>query len=147
MEMTSRHRSRFQYSLRTLFVVTAIVALLLVPVAWVARERQRMLEAREAAVRAVVLAERNRVPVPVPVLVAAQRDAALRAQTGSAPSSAAKSGSPTGDNPSGNTARQAEKAQDARPAVVEQLIRENAELKKTVEQLHREIERLRAGKG
>ena len=30
---------------------------------------------------------------------------------------------------------------------VEQLMRENAELKKTVEQLHREIERLKAAKG
>ena len=60
MEMTGRPRVRFQYSLRTLFVVTAIVALLLVPVGWVARERQRMLEAREAALRAVVLAERDR---------------------------------------------------------------------------------------
>jgi hypothetical protein len=35
--MASRPRFRFQYPLRTLLVVTAIAALLLVPVVWVAR--------------------------------------------------------------------------------------------------------------
>jgi len=142
MEMTGRPRFRFQYSLRTLFVVTAIAALLLVPVAWVARERQRMLEAREAALRAVVLAERDRAQA-----VEARYNAAVRAQTGSALSPAAGSGGPSGDKPSKEIAGEADKAPAARPAVVEQLMRENAELKKTVEQLHREIERLRVGKG
>jgi predicted RNase H-like nuclease (RuvC/YqgF family) len=118
------------------------MALLLVPVAWVARERQRMLEAREAALRAVVLAERNRA-----LAVKAQYHGAIRAQTGSALSPAAESSSPSEDEPSEEIAREAEKAPDARPAVVEQLRRENAELKKTVEELHREIERLKAGKG
>ncbi len=60
MEIAGRPRFRFQYSLRTLFAITAIVALLLVPVAWVARERRQVLEAREAALRAVVRAERDR---------------------------------------------------------------------------------------
>src|SRR5262249_30029540 len=46
MEMASRPRFRFQYSLSTLFALTAVVALLLVPVVWVARERRRVLEAR-----------------------------------------------------------------------------------------------------
>jgi len=142
MEMSGRPRFRFQYSLRTLFVVTAIVALLLVPVAWVARERQRMLEAREAALRAVVLAERDRV-----LAVEARYHAAIHAQTGSALSPAARSDDPSADNPFGSVARQAEKVPDTRPAAVEQLLRENSDLKKTVEQLHREIERLKAGKG
>jgi hypothetical protein len=104
--MASRPRFRFQYSLRTLFALTAVAALLLVPVAWVTRERQRVLAAREAALRAVVLAERDR---------------ALA-----------------------NHARQDENAANTRPAAVEQLIRENAELKKSVEKLQREIERLKA---
>ncbi len=142
MEMTGQPRVRFQYSLRTLFVVTAIVALLLVPVGWVARERQRMLEAREAALRAVVLAERDRA-----VAVEARYKAAVNAQTNSALSPAAGLSGESGDNPPGNIAGQAEKAPMNRAAMVEQLMRENAELKKTVEQLHREIERLKAAKG
>ncbi len=141
MEMTSPPRFRFQYSLRTLFVVTAIVALLLVPVAWVARERQRMLEAREAALRAVVLAERDRA-----VAVEARYKAAVSAQAGSALSEDSGLGSQSEDNPPRDIGRQAEEASPVRPAVVEQLMRENAELKKTVEQLHREIERLKGGK-
>ena len=143
MEMIDRprRRFRFQYSLRTLFVVTAIVALLLVPVAWVARERQQVLEAREAALRAVVLAERDRA-----LAVEARYHAAIRAQTGLALSPADGIGRHDGDKPSEEIARQAANAPDTRPAAVEQLMRENAELKKTVEELHREIERLKAGK-
>jgi hypothetical protein len=62
--------SRFQFSLRSLLLVTAAIALLLVPVAWVARERmQRMrvqealLQAREVALRSVVR-EGQRLPHP-----------------------------------------------------------------------------------
>ncbi len=141
MEMTDRPRFRFQYSVRTLFVVTALVALLLVPVAWVARERQRMLEAREAALRAVILAERDRA-----MAVEARYKAAVDAQTGLALSPAAGLSGQRGEILPGNIARQAENAPTTRPAVVEQLMRENSELKKTVEQLHREIERLKVGK-
>jgi hypothetical protein len=60
-------RTRFQYSLRTLLLATLAVALLLVPVAWVGRERQEMmraraaiLEAREVALRSAVLEEQRR---------------------------------------------------------------------------------------
>jgi len=141
MEMTGRPGFRFQYSLRTLFVVTAIAALLLVPVAWVARERQQMLEAREAALRAVILAERDRA-----VAVEARYRDVINAQTGSVLSTAVSSSSAGGGDPSEAIARKAEKAPTIRPDVVEQLVRENSELKKKVEQLHREIERLKGAK-
>ena len=133
---------RFQYSLRTLFIVTAIVALLLVPVAWVARERQQVLVAREAALRAVVLAERDRARA-----VQARYDAALRAQATVALSPGTESSATIGIDPSNETAAKAANASAARPTAVEKLMRENAALKKTVEELRREIERLKAGKG
>jgi uncharacterized protein HemX len=60
-------RNRFQFSLRTLLLVTLALALLLVPVTWVSREREQMiraryaiLEAREEALRSVVLEEQRR---------------------------------------------------------------------------------------
>jgi hypothetical protein len=138
MEMTARPRFRFQYSLRMLFALTTVVALLLVPVVWVARERQQVLLAREAALRAVVLAERDRA-----AMVQAQLRAAVRAQTGSA-LSPAENGGVSGEKSSKNFAREAERTAGTPSAEVEQLMRENAELKKTVEELHREIDRLKA---
>jgi uncharacterized protein HemX len=60
--------SPFQFSVRTLLLVTAAIALLLVPVVWVSRERMQMmraqdaiLQAREVALRSVVR-ERQRLP-------------------------------------------------------------------------------------
>jgi type II secretory pathway pseudopilin PulG len=140
---TARHPGlRFQYSLRTLFVVTAIVALLLVPVAWVARQRQQMLEAREAALRAVILAERDRT-----LAVQARYHAALRAQSnGSALPDALEAAEPNPDDPSSGNAPQHKKAANTPPPTVEQLLRKNAELKKTVENLEREIDRLKSMK-
>ena len=65
--MNEMVRNRFQFSLRTLLLATLAAALLLVPVAWVSRERQKMiaaraaiLEAREVALRSVVLEEQRR---------------------------------------------------------------------------------------
>jgi predicted RNase H-like nuclease (RuvC/YqgF family) len=59
--MDDTRRSRYQFSIRTLLLVTVAVALLLVPVTWVTRERLRMVEAqreilaaREVALRSVV---------------------------------------------------------------------------------------------
>ena len=59
--MDDTRRSRYQFSIRTLLLVTVAVALLLVPVAWVTRERLQMVEAqreilyaREVALRSVV---------------------------------------------------------------------------------------------
>lgn len=58
---------RFQLSIRTLMLSCVVVAILLVPVAWVARERQQMqrlqdqiLMAREAALRSVIREEEAR---------------------------------------------------------------------------------------
>ena len=60
-------RKRFQYSLRTLLLATVAVALLLVPLNWVNQQRQQMiaardaiLQARELAVRSVVLEGQRR---------------------------------------------------------------------------------------
>jgi hypothetical protein len=65
--MDESKRGRFQFSIRTLLVVTAALALLLVPVAWVTRERQQMmlaeravLQAREVALRSAVLEAQRR---------------------------------------------------------------------------------------
>lgn len=137
MQTASRPRFRFQYSLRTLFAVTAIVALLLVPVAWVARERQRMLEAREAALRAVILAERDRT-----LALQTQYSAERRTQSGIELPRAEESSGQNAGGLSESIAGQVEKAPSTRAPTFEQLLRENAELKETVEKLRREIERL-----
>jgi hypothetical protein len=142
MELAEARRSRFQYSLRTLFIVTAVFALLLVPVAWVTRERQRMLEAREAALRAVVLAERDRARAMADA-VAAARDAARSASGSSATSPVAGLGDATGGKPVASVAEQTARAALEPPETREQLLRENSDLKKTIERLKREIERLK----
>ena len=51
--------SRFQFSLRTLLLVTAAIALLLVPVAWITRERMQMMRAQEAVLQAREVALRS----------------------------------------------------------------------------------------
>jgi predicted RNase H-like nuclease (RuvC/YqgF family) len=101
-----------------------MVAILLVPLAWVTRERQQMirareevLRAREEALRAVVLAER------------AARETAVPA--------------PTADPKTGAGSRQSARKNEA-PDLVERLQRENAELKNEVKTLRREVERLKA---
>jgi hypothetical protein len=110
-------------------------------VVWVARERQRVLEAREAALRAVVLAERDRAQA-----IAARFQEVLHAQRDAAPKTAADSDSQVGSNPSGSVDLPANRLQSASLSEVEQLRRENAELKKTVDVLRQEIERLKATK-
>jgi predicted RNase H-like nuclease (RuvC/YqgF family) len=112
--------------LLSILVVTALTALLLVPVAWVARERQQMiraraevLRAREEAVRAVVRAER-----------------AARESTGPAPTAGSRTGASLPLSARTNEA----------PDLVERLQRENAELKDQVETLRREVERLKTAK-
>lgn len=115
-------RRRYQFSVRSLLVVTAILALLLVPVVWVTRERQQMLRARNEALRAVILAERYRLEKA--------RQAAIPTNLGPAEG--------RGDEPRSS-------AQPAgASAWIERLERENAELKDTIEQLRREVERLKA---
>jgi cell division protein FtsB len=116
METPSRPRSRFQYSVGTLTMMVAVLAVLLAPVAWMARERQLMtLRARAAqraqaqALRALALQRAN----PVGGRVA--RPAAQPVQSAAAGSDR-----------------------------IEQLQQENTELRETVESLRRELERLKA---
>jgi cell division protein FtsB len=116
MTVAATGRRRFQFSLRSILVVTALTAILLVPVAWVTRERQQMIQARQEvlrarqeAIRAVVLAER----------------AAIADTTKTGPDS--RQSAKTGPH----------------AALIEQLQRENAMLKAQVETLRQEVERLR----
>ncbi len=63
--MKADGRRRFQFSLRSLLLVSAVAAVLLLPVAWVTRERQAALRAAGAvastrgSARAVIRAERD----------------------------------------------------------------------------------------
>jgi hypothetical protein len=116
-------KRRFQFSLWSLLAATAAMALLLVPVVWVARERQEVLRAREEAVRAVILAERQRAASQntgpaIPTTI----DRLARGRPTS-------QGTPLPSDVS---------------ALVEQLQRENAELKATVERLRSEVDQLKA---
>jgi hypothetical protein len=104
---------RFQVSVRGILAATAVLALLMVPITWVARERERMRQAREDAIRAVVLAERYRSEIKeraaTQVLAVDQTDPVP-------PDSAAR---------------------------IDRLERENAELKDTIERLRKEVDRLK----
>jgi hypothetical protein len=50
--MENPQRGRFQFSMRTMILVTATMALGFVPIAWVGRERRQMLQAQDAILRA-----------------------------------------------------------------------------------------------
>jgi hypothetical protein len=129
MELSSP--GRFQFSLRSLLIATAVLALILVPVAWVVRERQQMiraqrgmLRAREEAIRSVLLAERRR--------------ARLLANGGSVGAAIDEVG-PDVD---------ATQVPPVSPEVlIEHLRKENNELKDTVDSLRLEVKRLRAASG
>jgi hypothetical protein len=129
MELASPRR--FQFSVRTLLVVTAVLAFSLTPVGWVARERQRMrlmqdemLRAREEAIRSVLLAERRRVALH-----------AKRVDDG--PTSGVREGD-----------EETAKAPAVTPEIlIEHLRKENHELKDTVDSLRLEVRRLRAAGG
>ncbi len=114
---------RFQFSLRSLLIVTGILALLLVPVAWMARQREQVLRAHEAALRAVALELDYRAKLEK------QQSASGRVIDRSGPSGSPRSISPAPLNATDH---------------IERLERENAELRDTVEVLRREIERLKA---
>lgn len=123
MREEAAETKRIQFSIRSLLFVTATVALLLVPVVWVVRERQSMLLAREDALRAVILSERHRSEIK-------QRMATIL--------------------PAGDRSRSAESSVGTSPLApdeatsLERLRRENSELKDTIEILRREVERLRS---
>jgi hypothetical protein len=104
-------------------LATAALALLLLPWVWMTRERDEILRARNQALRAVVLAERHRSQLK-------EREVAPLAQPGPGESSSVE------DSPSPGPS--------VDPALIDRLQRENAELKATIEQLRREIERLEA---
>jgi hypothetical protein len=112
---------RLQFSLRTLLLITAAVAVLLVPFAWVARERQEamrardaMLHAREVALRSVVVEGERR-----------RREAMLLHE------SRVSEGSPSRERSSQTT-----------QGSVEQLQRVNADLRQEIAQLRRQVEQL-----
>ena len=121
--MTLDGRRRFQLSLRSLLLMTAVLAVSLAPVVWVTRERQRMLRAREEAIRSVLLAERRR--------------AELRAKTG-------QNGVASG---TADSELESTEVPSVPPEIlIEHLRRENDELKDTVDSLRQEVQRLRAAK-
>ena len=112
---------RFQFSVRSLLLVTRSWHFPWPRWSGSTRERQRMLRAREEAIRSVLLAERRRVEF-----------AARRA-------------------PGGATAEEVETQGDtteipsvAPEILIEHLRRENDELKDTVDSLRDEVKRLRA---
>ena len=114
---------RFQFSVRSLLIVTAVLALLLVPIVWVTRERQQMLRARDEALRAVILAERYRSELK-------SRQDAVPVNPDPTKNRGDESREPTG--PAGAA------------ALIERLQRENTELRETVARLRRVVERLQA---
>lgn len=122
--MDEAKRGGLQFSVRTLLLVTAAVALLLVPVAWVARERQQLMRAQQEILLAREVALRS-------VVREQQR---LRGEAASPPEDVAPqvSSSPDRNLPL------AEKL----PAI-EQLRHENADLRQQLEQLRREVETLK----
>jgi len=122
--MDEAKRGRLQFSVRTFLLVTAAVALLLVPVAWVTRERQQLVRAqqeillaREVALRSVVREQQRR-----------------RGKAASPPEAVAPQFSMIPDR----NLPLAEKL----PAI-EQLRHENADLRQQLEQLRREVETLK----
>lgn len=122
--MDEAKRGRLQFTVRSLLLVTAAVAVLLVPVTWVTRERQQMLRAqreillaREVALRSIVH-EQDR----------------LLGKAGSPPKVVAPriSSSPERNLPLAD-----------KPPAIEKLQHENADLRQQLEQLRREMETLR----
>jgi hypothetical protein len=108
-----------RFSIRTLMLLIVFAALLMIPVVWVAREREAALRAR-AAMHDALLAERER--------------AALLAQKSAIAQGFGKA------DPKGVAGKTAVAAGDA-ASRIEKLERENAELKKTVEVLRKEASR------
>ena len=122
--MDEAKHGRWQFSVRTLLLVTAAVALLLVPVAWVARERRQMLRARQEILLAREVALRS--------LVREQQRLLSKAASPREAVAPRLSSSPDRDLPL------AEKL----PAI-EQLRHENVDLRQQLEQLRREVEKLK----
>jgi hypothetical protein len=104
-----------RFSIRTLMLLIVFAALLMIPVVWVAREREAALRAR-AAMHDALLAERER------AALLAQKSASAQGFGKADPKSLAEKSSVA--------------ASDA-ASRIEKLERENAELKKRIEILRR----------
>ena len=122
---------RIQFSIRSLLLITAVMAISLVPVAWVMRERQEMLRvqlsmqrAREEAIRSVLLADAG--------VSNCWRKGARKVPPATSP---------------GRLLTRPTVPPVSPEILIEHLRRENNELKDTVDSLRVEVQRLRAGKG
>ena len=123
--MNPGERGKYQFSMRTMMLVIAAVSTLLAPFAWVMRERQqqrqalmRALQAREVALRSVVLEEQRRSSLAI----------------GRSESTTAGTSWNLNRNPSAHSG----------PESIERLERENADLRRQVSLLNREVDRLKS---
>jgi len=122
--MDEAKRGRWQFSVPTLLLVTAGVALLLVPVAWVARERQQLMRAQQEILYAREIALRS----------AVREQQRLLARAAPPPEAVAPRLSSSPDRGLPLT--------EKLPAI-EQLRHENTDLRQQLEQLRRELETLK----
>ena len=118
-------RRQFQFSLRSFLIVTAFLGLLLVLLARFARHREQIRLAQKEAYRSLILEKLYRAELM-------KRKAAV--------DSSLDAGDPDGAGIEGSTSSESSDA----AVQIERLQRENAELRKTVDQLGREVERLKA---
>jgi hypothetical protein len=100
----------------------------MVPLAWVARERERAILARNDAIRAVILAERA---------------AKFRAAVNTGPSPGSQRGGSTAGEEASAPSPESTQSVYSQAERIAQIERENAELKRTIEQLRREVARLK----
>jgi hypothetical protein len=123
MTAGSTVRRRLQFSIRSLLIVTGLLALLLTPLAWMARRREQIIRAHEEAIRSLRLEHQYR--------------AELRRRKSA--DIATKDRGEASPAPQRTTPAPSESADQ-----IERLRRENAELRNTAEDLRREIRRLKA---
>jgi uncharacterized iron-regulated membrane protein len=116
----SATRRRFQFSLRSLLVLTGVLALLLTPLAWMLRQAEQLRRAREEAIHSMVLEQRYR---------------AEQQKRKSAEVTAIDRGG-SSEAPQVTTPNSPDAA-----VQIDRVERENAELRKTVEILRREIQK------
>jgi type II secretory pathway pseudopilin PulG len=123
--MKQGERGKYQFSVRTMMFTIAAVSALLAPFAWMMRDRQqqrqvlmRALQAREVALRSVVLEEQRRSSLAI-----SRRD-----------------------NSTAETSRSLDHDPSARLGLesLQRLERENADLRRQVSLLNREVDRLKS---
>ena len=120
--MKLENRDKYQFSVRTMMLIIAAVSFLLAPLVWVMRERQQQrqtlmlaLQAREVALRSVVLEEQRRSTLGIG-----------RFKNMAARTSLILDGDPTGNSG---------------PETIRRLERENADLRRQVSLLSHEVDR------